>query len=102
MSKKLSKLSKLNGIAKVELLRGKENDDYKVYINNMRQGELLQSIIQLTIALNNSTEELLENVIGSIYQGCLTKDELDRLQEEVNDENKAINSFNKALNSQGV
>ena len=86
-----------NGIAKVELTRNKDNDDYSIFIDNMRSGELLQAIIQLTSTLAKGTGEPIENIIGSIYQGCLTPDELAKLQAEVDEHNSYVDQLAEAV-----
>jgi len=86
-----------NGIVQVIIDRSQPSEDvYGVEINNVRSGEILQAIVQLTSTLAAGTGEPLENLIGSIYQGCLTPEELVKLQENADKENEALAEFENA------
>jgi len=87
-----------NGKLTVVVCRDSQDDSYEISIDNMKAGEVLNSISQLALALADKTDENIENILGSVYLGCLTPKELDRLQSEAKDENRALNQFQEMIN----
>ena len=87
-----------NGIVQVIIDRSQPSEDvYGVEINNVRSSEILQAIVQLTSTLAAGTGENIENIIGSIYQGCLTPKELAKLEAERDAENNALADFENII-----
>ena len=90
------------GLVRVDIDRLSDEDEYVLSIDNVSTGEIIRALSVVVNAVKDGSGYPLEDILASLYNTCLTPEELDRLQDEVDKHNREIEQMIDVMKGKGV
>ena len=87
----------MNGSIRVDIERKDNEDVLSVHLDHVGAGDIVRAMSELVLLVSARIEAPIDDVLASIYNTCLTPEQLEKVQAEVDEGNAAIDEFNEAM-----